>query len=187
MNLGEVESIGRESLDYQVDEAGGLFPPSRYYAFFRLLAERVKPKLAVVLGVCGGGDCYHFALGNPSGQVIGVDIAYDHPEQLEYIKETCPNFRFWQGDSSGSAKEIHDAFGPIDILFIDTDHTLDTTLKEWEAYKPYLAPGAIVVFDDLFRPGMQEAWDTLPAPKARMDYLHDGTYPHGGGFGVVLT
>lgn len=184
--IKELTEIAEESWAEPVDEAGGLFPPSRYYAFFRSLARRLKPRLSVVLGVCGGGDCYHLCLGNPDGKVVGVDIAYDHPQQLEHIKATCPGFTFHQGDSKAAAKILYAEHGPIDFLFIDTDHTFDSTMAEYRAWRPYLALGAIVCFDDLFRPGMGDAWGLVPMPKTRMDRLHDGTYPHGGGFGVHI-
>ena len=190
MNIHEIKTLG-ESLytitREQLDEAGGLFPPSIYYAFFKLLAALVKPKLAVVLGVCGGGDCYHLCKGNPDGMVIGVDITYDHPEQLEFIKANCPNFLFHLGDSVKSA-ELVAAGGrcPIDFLFIDTTHVLEATVAEFEAWKPFLAPGAIVCFDDLFRTEMAGVWEGLPEPKVRLDLLHDGSPDVGGGFGVLI-
>jgi cephalosporin hydroxylase len=167
----------------RLDEAGGLFPPSIYYKFFELVAAKYKPNRAVVLGVCGGGDCYHLCKGNSEGKVIGVDITYDHPEQLEYIKAHCPGFTFHLGDSVASASEVG---GPIDFLFIDTSHTLEATCMEFEAWKPYLAPGALICFDDLFRTEMKGVWESLPEPKTRMDHLHDGSPDAGGGFGWLI-
>jgi len=195
MNIQEITELGQRVIRFtsneanqmnRVDEAGGLFPPSKYYLFFRLLAEKIKPRLAVVLGVCGGGDCYHLCLGSPDSTVVGVDIAYDHPEQLAYIKEHCKNFQFWLGDSTKSAPAVHQGYGAIDFLFIDTTHTKDDTIKEFEAWKPFLAPGAIVCFDDLYRTEMGDVWYVLPGPKVRLDLLHDGSPDVGGGFGVLI-
>lgn len=181
--IGEsLKGIPREALD----EAGGLFPPSKYYAYFQKIAEAFKPKVSVVLGVCGGGDCYHLCKGNPAGTVIGVDIARDHEEQMKFIESKYHGFKFWLGDSITSAPQIHGEHGGIDFLFIDTSHDEGMLDKEWAAWKPYLRHGAICCFDDIFRPGMQEAWERLPQPKVRMDWLHDGSYPHGGGFGVLI-
>jgi len=166
-----------------------LFPPSPYYRFFRLLAAELKPKLSVELGVCGGGGSLHLALGHPRGKVIGVDFQYDHPEQIEHIKETCKNFHFWGGDSILSALQIRGSklakALDVDILFIDTDHTYDRTLAEFKAWRYYLSKNAVVCFDDLFRPGMEEAWNEIPGKKLRFDFLHSGQYPEGGGFGVA--
>ena len=75
----------------------------------------------------------------------------------------------------------------MDILFIDTDHTYDRTMGEFTAWKPFLSKKAIVCLDDLFRPGMEDAWNELPGTKIRLDHLHDGQYPEGGGFGVIYN
>lgn len=163
-----------------------MFPPSPYYRFLKELAKELSAQLSVVLGVCGGGCCLHLCQGNPIGRVIGVDIAYDHPDQMTYIKQNHANFLFWQGDSVESAAEIHRDFGPVDILFIDTIHTYERTLAEYEAWRPYLSDKAVVCLDDLFRPGMDRAWEEMPGPKLRLDQLHDGS-EDGGGFGVLWT
>ena len=158
-----------------------LFPPSPYYRFFQILARELKFSLSIVLGVCGGGDCLHLALGNPEGKIIGVDLINDHEEQLSYIKSTCPNFIFYKGDSVKSAKLISRAFGAIGFLFIDTIHEKDRTILEFEIWKPYLADEAIVCFDDLLREEMNGFWDWLPEPKLRINDLHPTAE---GGFGV---
>jgi len=40
----------------------------------------------------------------------------------------------------------------VDFLFLDSSHDYDATLNEFNAWKPSLAPGAIVVFDDFGHP-----------------------------------
>ena len=188
MNMDEISSIASEAVIEARKRPYGnpLFPPSIYYSFYKVLAAAKKPKLSVVLGVCGGGDCLHLCLGNPEGIVVGVDNAWDHPEQIDHIKATCRGFRFMLDDSILSAPKIFSLFGEIDVLFIDTVHLLENTLQEYSAYLPYLADGAVVCFDDIFRPGMEEAWDTIPGPKQRFDFLHDGSPGVGGGFGVHI-
>lgn len=162
------------------------FPPSVYYRFLHLLVREKKPRLSVELGVSGGGGSLHLALGWPAGRVIGVDIILDHEERIQHIFQVCDNFEFWKGDSVAMAKPIFQEAGLIDVLFIDTDHAMGQGLKEFEAYKPFLADGAVVCFDDLLHVGMEGAWDAVPEPKIRMDWLHEGTYPTGGGFGVAI-
>ena len=163
-----------------------LFPPSPYYRFLGILARELKPKVSVVLGVCGGGDCLHIALGNPNGKVIGIDIAEDHPQQISFIQQTCPNFIFWLGDSINSADEIHQKYGPPSLLFIDTTHTYKQTILEISAWMSYLTSSYIICFDDLFRKEMLNFWEELTEPKLRLDNLHDGA-ESGGGFGVMWS
>ncbi len=161
------------------------FPPSPYYRFLQLLTVEVKSNLSVELGVCGGGGSYHMAMGKMRSQVVGVDITNDYPDNINFIKQNCPNFIFFIGDSIEFAAIIHSKYGGIDLLFIDTTHTYEQTLAEFKAYQPYLSRKAMVCFDDLFRPGMDKAWDWLPEPKLRLDELHIGGSPTDGGFGVV--
>ena len=168
------------------------FPPSLYYRFLKLLTAYIKPSLSVELGVCGGGGSLHMAQGWKLGRVIGVDHQDDHMENIGHILDNCYNFNFIVDDSIGVAEEIYHLYGKIDILFIDTDHTYERTLAEFNAWKPYLSYCAIVIFDDLFRHqtgakyNMMDAWNQIPGEKIRLDFLHDGTYPHGGGFGCTI-
>ena len=164
------------------------FPPSAYYRFLRLLAEAMRPSLSVELGLCGGGGSLHLALGWYGGTVVGVEISDGDAQQREnwrFIKRLRDNFELWKGDSVESAPEIAKEWGQTDLLFVDTDHTYRQTMAEWNAWEPYLSERAVVCLDDLFRPGMEDAWNEIPwTNKLRLDYLHDGA-EFGGGFGVV--
>jgi len=169
------------------------FPPSAYYRFLRLLAEEACPNLSVELGVCGGGGSLHLALGWPEGIVVGVDVtpadAGDWVERKTYVIEFCSNFRYWHGDSSESAALVHEEYGDVDILFIDTTHTYEQTRREFTAWQPHLSDHAVVCLDDMFFPGMDRIWAELPGRKIRLDMLHDSSVgPDGygsGGFGVI--
>jgi len=160
------------------------FPPSPYYRFLKILAQNLQPRLSVELGVCGGGGSFHLAIGYPLGKVVGVDLAYDHPENLNFVISQYPNFHFWLGDTIEVAGDIYQEHGEIDILFLDSVHTFDHTTAELKAYRPYLSDRAIVLFDDLLRPEMVGLWESLPGYKLRMDTLHDGA-ESGGGFGAI--
>jgi predicted O-methyltransferase YrrM len=159
------------------------FPPSPYYRFLKLLAEYMQSRLSVELGVCGGGGSLHLAMA--SSVVIGVDIALDYEDNIRWIKREYPNFYFLHGDSVQNAKRIHVSFGEIDILFIDTTHTYDQTMAEYNAYEPFLSDRAIVCLDDLFRDGMGKVWAEMPENKVRLDFLHPSQSPTDGGFGVI--
>lgn len=54
---------------------------------------------------------------------------------------------------------------------------------EFEAYKPYLKPGAVVLFDDLHaaEDSVLEYFISLPYPKIQEDRLHPGC-----GYGVMI-
>lgn len=160
------------------------FPPSPYYKFLRLLTEWWKPNLSVELGLCGGGGSLHMALGYPEGTVVGIDISDDYPEQRKYIEEICKNFMYIRTDSVEAAKV---EFGkPVDILFIDTVHTYERTMAEYNAWFPKLNGNAIIVLDDLHRNGMMQAWNEIKGYHIQMDYLHPGG-GEDGGLGVIIA
>lgn len=162
------------------------FPPSMYYRFLRRLTKYMQPDISVELGVCGGGGSLYMALGYPQGRVIGVDCALEYPNNIALVKELAPNFEFWRMDSIASSDYFNEVKLKVNVLFIDTIHTYDQTMKEFEAYRPVLADGAVVLLDDLFREGMDQAWAELPGHKVRLDYLHMSGSATDGGFGVVL-
>jgi hypothetical protein len=37
---------------------------------------------------------------------------------------------------------------PVDLVFVDGDHTLETCRLDWELFSPWVAPGGVVVFHD---------------------------------------
>lgn len=71
------------------------------------------------------------------------------------------------GDSGPSVK----AAG-VQFLFVDSSHEHEATVREWEAWKPALAPGAVVVFDDYGHPD-------FPGVKGAVDELRLQGITHG--------
>ena len=47
---------------------------------------------------------------------------------------------------------------PIDLLFIDGDHSYEGVKADWEGFKPFVKPFGLVVFHDTI-------WDLKPDPK----------------------
>lgn len=182
MNEATLQAIAQRALA-ESPFPNPLFPPSPYYRFLKHLAAEMKPRLSVVLGVCGGGCCLHLAQGYGMGMVIGIDIAYDHPEQISYIKSNHSNFSLWLGDSVDSAFEVFKDYGYVDIVFIDTIHTRQRTIQEFETWQQFVKPGGVVCFDDLKRVEMNGFWDWLQGNKVRLDDLHPSAE---GGFGVWI-
>ena len=51
---------------------------------------------------------------------------------------------------------------PIDYAFLDADHSEEATVKHFEALLPHIAPGGVVVLDDIsFTQEMWSAWQTI--------------------------
>ena len=149
-----------------------------YYNFLYLLAEKINPGFIVELGVHHGTGTAHLAAGAPNATVVGIDL------DLEDLKlEFRDNIKLWKGDSLAYARKLqgrkymNDLWGErrevrIDLLFIDTEHTTAQCLAEYRAYLPLMAPGGIILFDDLFMGGMSGVWPAIAEPKVILPDLH---------------
>jgi hypothetical protein len=145
-----------------------------YYSLFRLLARDLSPGAVVVeLGVNKGYGIYSFALGNLKIKVIGLDLNVEPEYMLKNI-----DFHLI------SALPVPDFIDKnISVLHIDTEHSYDNAGNEFEQYRPYLLPGAVVLFDDLhaMNGGVLRAFYELPYDKIQCDKLHPGN-----GYGILI-
>lgn len=144
-----------------------------YYNLMYLLAAEVRSGDIVELGVSNGYGVASFAYGNPEVKVIGLDLNVSPSVNLP------PNVRF----HLISALPVPDFIGNIAILHIDTEHSYGNACNEFGQYKPYLLPGAVVLFDDLHAmdDGVLKCFEELPYEKIQDDRLHPGN-----GYGVLI-
>lgn len=66
--------------------------------------------------------------------------------QLELIK--CRNVIQILGDSASIPWEL-----PLDILYLDADHTYEGVKADYNNYAPHVRPGGFIIFDDYLQPG----------------------------------
>jgi hypothetical protein len=145
-----------------------------YYHLFYLLARDLLPGSSIVeLGVNKGYGIYSFALGNLKAKVIGLDLNIEPVYMLKNIDFHLVSALPVPGFINKN----------ISILHIDTEHSYGNALNEFMQYKPYLLPGAVVLFDDLHAAddGVLKAFYELPYPKIQDDRLHPGN-----GYGVLV-
>ncbi len=110
----------------------------------------LKPKLVVELGVRDGASTFVFerAAALCSAALVSVDID-DCSEVSRYSR-----WHFFRGDDVAFAALFHDFcrlrnIAPsIDLLFIDTSHYYEHTVREIESWFPLLSPRAKVMFHD---------------------------------------
>lgn len=106
---------------------------------------KMNPKRIVELGVRSGESSrmFSYVAQETNCEVIGVDI------------DTCDysfvhNGRFFQGDDCLFANLYGMTYGSknIDVLFIDTSHLYDHTVREIAVWFPHLSDKALVIFHD---------------------------------------
>jgi predicted O-methyltransferase YrrM len=81
---------------------------------------------------------------------------------------------------------------PVDVLFIDGDHTAEGLRSDWLMYSPLVRPGGLVLIHDIRCAGeepVREVWETEIKPEADATGSHtQEIYAKTGkplGFGIV--
>lgn len=162
---------------------------SPYYNLMYLLAmeymhrafadDASLPPLCVELGVEGGRGSNAFLQGGAI--VIGVDN--NHKPEVDRIIGH-KNFTFIHGSSLPPHESIREMGRCISVLHVDTEHSWAQAREEFNAYKPYLINGAVVLFDDTnaMEGEVKGFVETLPYDKFVDDRLH----PQCGYAGIVF-
>lgn len=125
-----------------------------------------RPVVNVIeIGTLNGGttDILHristglvISIDLPNGPHGGKDHGYDYGEMIrrnEKLEQQLPRARFVIGDSHDYAlqtmvRSLIRQF-PVDLLFIDGDHSLLGVTRDFLDYSPLVRPGGIVAFHDI--------------------------------------
>ena len=125
-----------------------------------LLRIAVGRRLVVELGTATGWTTAAFALADRHRRVVSFDPVVQ-PNRERYLALLRPAIRahieLVQTPGADGADRVDDL---VELLFVDSTHARDDTLAEWAAWRPRLAPGAVVVFHDFGNPafpGVEEA------------------------------
>lgn len=147
-----------------------------YYEFMFLAAFSALEGIAVELGVEQGRASGCMALAGRT--VIGMDN--NKRPQIDELQQRFQNFIFLGQPSLPVPELVRNQ--KISLLHIDTEHSYAMAKAEFEAYQPYLAKPAVVIFDDLHaqEDDVLRYFMSLPYPKIQDDRMHEV------GWGVVL-
>jgi predicted O-methyltransferase YrrM len=133
-------------------------------ADMRVLLKMTKGRSRVVeLGTATAWTAITLALDDRRRQVVTYDMI-EREEAKRYLDLVGPDVR--------ERIELVIAPGctgprdqqPVDLLYIDSSHTREHTIAEVQAWRPYLRPGAPILFDDYTHPdypGVREAIQEL--------------------------
>ena len=115
----------------------------------------------VELGTATGWTAAAFALADPTRVVVSCDphIQQGRDRYLRLLQSST-RARIELVRATGvdaAAVNAHE----IDLLFIDSSHERQATVDEWHAWRPRLAPDALVVFHDCDHPGIARAIEDL--------------------------
>lgn len=132
--------------------------------------------IAKTMASYGGGTLTTFDQAADAGD-LGItseqwaDLTRIRYENLELIRKTYPTvvLRYVEGDTRDTLLKA-DLDGPVDFWFQDTMHFLTGIVSEIEAMGDRMAPGGLIVFDDI--------GDTHPLHDWVREHRLDGWFHH---------
>jgi predicted O-methyltransferase YrrM len=127
----------------------------------------------VELGTGTAWTAIALALADREREVVTFDPVV-RPEREAYLRLAGPQVasRIRLVDAPGDRGP--DAAEPVDLLYIDSSHDRESVIAEFEAWRPQLAPGAVVALDDYDHedfPGIRDAVSELRLTGERLGTL----------------
>lgn len=166
--------------------------PELAEVLYLLASEDPAPRVVVEIGSAWGGTLYAWR------QLPGRPAVYGVTQEHFGVPERDHGAVVLAGDSHdrSTLRRLSDQLGrrPVDVLFIDGDHSYAGTLADWRMYSPLVRAGGLVLFHDIRCPGeeaVREVWEQKIRPEVAasgghtMEIIVKAGKPLG--FGIVRT
>ena len=156
------------------------------------LARSLKPKVCVEIGSARGKSACYVGMAlmqNGFGKLYAIDphtkTNWNDSRSVDTLPVIEHNIRslglteYVEIVRKTSDDAVKEWSQPIDLLFIDGDHTYEGVRRDWESFSPFLAEFGVTVFHDTL-------WDLKPDPRwyrpdmgvpRFVEYLRQEGYP----------
>lgn len=151
-----------------------------YYLYLQALVRILRPRLILELGTDIGRSAAFMMTALPlNSRLVTVELG---PQPRTDLVPFAGDQRLsiLHGDSRDLSVYGMLDVRFIDLLYIDSDHNYEQVRAEWDLYRHFMAPGAVVAMDDIhLNPGMERFWNELPFTK-----VDAGRDIHVSGWGI---
>lgn len=148
-----------------------------FAAFLAFVRER-QPETVLELGLFLGGTTYVWARGLPSTeQVVAVDQPVWPERVLDRRRELFPTFDatttigvvYGDSHAASTVERVATTLDvPVDLLFVDGDHSYAGVREDFETYRDLVGEDGIVAFHDIARHAADHA-----EKRERLDRVDD--------------
>ena len=152
----------------QHDGCGAPIDPASYYYLLAGLVSTFRAKKILEIGTHYGGSIKAMIRGVApeeldSATFVTVDLTYEN--ELGFANYPDTLIRRFHGDAENPMliTEVCEAFdgGPIDLLYIDADHSFEGTAVHIASFGERLRPRLVVIDDIRLNPSMKALWHQL--------------------------
>lgn len=147
-----------------------------------LLSVAENRRSVVELGTATGWTSISLLLADPTRTLVSYDLVR-RPELDIYLQLVSPSVRRRLQFVCAPGDQGPHGGRQVELLYIDSAHERVATIREVHAWKPALADGAVIVFDDYTHhgyPGIREAVEELGLE----GHERDGLFVHHVGAAV---
>jgi predicted O-methyltransferase YrrM len=142
--------------------------PPTWCQFLMRLVRELGPRSSLELGSGVGISGAYQAAGlrcDEAGGLVTLDASEDWAELArEGFAELglADTVELRVGDIADTLPGVLEEIAPLDYAFVDAEHTEEGTISYFDALAPHLAPGAVVVVDDVTYPEQsRRAWRAI--------------------------
>jgi predicted O-methyltransferase YrrM len=139
--------------------------PHKYGKILYSLLRYYPVTNVLEIGTGVGVSTLYMATGNPSATIITLEGC---PQKSQFAEDLFNKSGFSQIKvKTGSFDDtllsvLKESESPLDLVFIDGNHSKQSTLRYFEKVLPNLHNDSIIVFDDIhWSKGMSDAWDAV--------------------------
>lgn len=146
-------------IDFLKEEAEalpGAFSQYDMMAIYNALQSIPKDGVYLEVGVRNGRSLM-FARKHSKGYVFGIDVGH------EILLDKFAKEKAWNFIHKASNEAVKDWELPIDVLFIDGDHTYEGCMDDWKNFSPFVKKGGQVFFHDCDEtsPGVVQVFEEI--------------------------
>lgn len=123
------------------------------FSWLLWLYKTIAPKHVLEVGTSYGGSLWAWAHNCPDDTtIVAVDNfapEYDNRARFSAWQAHCRIITIQGASAAPSTVAEARKHAPYHWLFIDADHSYEAVLRDWDNYKPMVAPGGVIVFHDI--------------------------------------
>lgn len=174
--------------------------PSEFEAFAKIVAER-RPKSILEIGTLHGGMLFVLCrLADPSATIISSDLTetfsrHNRRPLMRLFPRNGQSLHLLRADSHAASTlaQVGKLLSePLDLLFIDGDHSYGGARKDFEMYGPLVSSGGLIAFHDIVEHhdknhcDVMRLWDELK-PRYRYQELIEDPKQDRCGIGILYV
>jgi len=154
--------------------------PPKYARLLHRLSIHFSPKITLELGTCLGITSLYLAKSNSLAEVYTIEANKECAEiaKSSFNKLAATNIQLIQGQFSEMLPDFLKGDIILDFIFIDGDHTYESTVNNVNQLIPHLTNNSVLILDDIYWSSeMNKAWQyvkQLPQVTVTIDIYRMG-------------